>query len=421
MFDGIVSAVSHDYAGCDGISLDHVRDVEAAVSALGSRSSRGSDAGFLRLARMFVAGFGDPNLRVIKMSPDARHDWSVGFRVRADRDCLYVVDVWGDGRLMPGDRIVSIDGVGIPELRAQCPGMLYGDVPEREMWDLLVQYAREFEVEDGATGVRVAHEPVHNPLDVRALEGPEPVLSCDVVNDETVYLRVDSLEDADAVAGLVFENEGLLRRAGKLVLDLRHCRGGSYDGIEPLLPFLIDVPQSLGDFLGDLGLYYRYSKGNCDRMIQSLQTQAELEEWPEEELDAEVGRIKELQEQGCVLCEAQMPDEWLVPVEPEEGPDRVVVLSDLGCRNEGEQLLASIARQQKAHVLGRPSMGASDYQELFTLSFDDDILFVYPIATTRSAYEGAGILGKGVAPDTYVPWTPREIHEDVLLEAAVRA
>jgi hypothetical protein len=418
MFDQIVSIVSHDYAGCDGIAV--LPDVEQRVSKLGSRSSHRHDAEFLRLVRYYLACTGDPTLQLIKLGSNSSHDWSVGFTVRAAADCLYVDEVWDDDRLCKGDRIVSIDGELIAAFRAdERRYALFGVIPEREMWLHFIHYAKTIEVERASSGARLNIEPEHNALDARALAELEPVLYCDAKEDGCVYMRIDSLEDADAVAGVVFENEGLIRRADKLVLDLRHCKGGSFEGIEPLLPFLIDAPQSFADFMGELGLYCLYSKGNCDRMVESVEEQSRIEDWPEEEEQAEVERIEGLCDTGFVWEPALLPDEWLVPVEPDEGPARVVVLCDSDCCGEAETLLCALKRQQKATILGRPSRGASDYQQLFTVNFDDDILFVYPMAMTAAAHAGNGMRGVGVSPDVYVAWTPEELEDDVLLAKAI--
>ena len=419
MFDQISDIVSHDYAGCDG-SAALLPDVGPRVSKLGSRASHRHDSEFLRLVRYYLACTGDPNLQIIKLGSNPRHDWSVGFTVRASEDCLYVDEVRDDDRLAVGDRIVSIDGQRISAYRAdERRRALFGVTPERENWDFFLHFAKKLEVERAATGALLDIKPCHNALDARALAEQEPVLYCEQKDEETVYMRIDSLEDADAVAGVVFENEGLLRRADKLVLDLRHCKGGSFEGVEPLLPFLIDVPQSFSDFMGELGLYCLYSKGNCQRMCDSVEEQAHLEGWSEEEERAEIERIEGLSDTGFVWESALLPDEWLVPVEPDEGPRRIVVLSDSQTSGEAETLLQAIKRQEKATVLGRPSRGASDYQQLFTVNFDDDMLFIYPMAATKEARAGRGVLGRGVEPDIYVPWTQTELDEDVLLARAL--
>ncbi len=418
MFEQIVSIVSHDYAGCDGIAA--LPEVGQRISKLGSRSSHRHDAEFLRLVRYYLACTGDPTLQLIKLGSNAAHDWNVGFTVRAGQDCLYVDDVWDDERLAKGDRIVSIDGQLPAAFRAdERRYALLGVTPEREVWGHFLHYAKTTEVERASSGARLSIEPAHNALDARALAELEPVLYCDAKDDGVVYMRLDSLEDADAVAGVVFENEGLLRRADKLILDLRRCRGGSFEGIEPLLPFLIDTPQSFSDFMGELGLYCLYSKGNCERMRDSAEEQARIEGWSEEEEAAELERIEGLCETGFVWEAALLPDEWLVPVEPDEGPERVVVLCDSGCAGEAESLLLALKRQEKACILGRASRGATDFQQLFTVNFDDDMLFVYPMAMTAAAHAGNGLNGRGVSPDIYVAWTPAELENDVLLEKAL--
>ena len=379
MFDQIESIVSHDYAGCDG-NAALLPDVRPRVSKLGSRATHRRDSEFLRLVRYYLACTGDPNLRIIKLGSNPRHDWNVGFSARAAQDCLFVDEVWDDDRLCKGDRILAIDGQPISAYRNdERRRALFGVTPEREDWGFFLHYAKTLEIERAATGARLDIKPNHNALDARALAEMEPVLYC----------------------------------------DLRHCKGGSFEGVEPLLPFLIDTPQSFGDFMGDMGLFCLYSKGNCDRMVASVEEQSRLEGWSEEEERAEVDRIEELAETGFVWEPALLPDEWLVPVEPDEGPRRVVVLCDDGCAGEAETLLQALQRQEKATIVGRSSRGASDFQQLFTVNFDDDMLFVYPMAQTPQAHDGRGINGRGVDADVYVPWTEAELEEDVILREAL--
>ena len=116
MFDQIESIVSHDYAGCDG-NAALLPDVRPRISKLGSRATHRRDSEFLRLVRYYLACTGDPNLRIIKLGSNPRHDWNVGFSARAAQDCLFVDEVWDDDRLCKGDRILAIDGQPINAYR----------------------------------------------------------------------------------------------------------------------------------------------------------------------------------------------------------------------------------------------------------------------------------------------------------------
>lgn len=44
---------------------------------------------------------------------------------------------------------------------------------------------------------------------------------------------------------------------------------------------------------------------------------------------------------------------------------------------------------------------------------------MYPTSKTSLVDDGLGMLGKGVTPDVYVPWTPKHLTEDVDLQQAL--
>jgi len=386
------------------------------------------DASFLRQARGYLRRLGDPNLALVKVGDDPASDWTVGFEVRAAQDCLYVTDAWGDERLCTGDRIVAIDGRPLDAYRAEpdLRAALWGEVPEREDWSYYLQYATELSVEFPAENTRAALRPLHLPPSTPRSQ--EPACSYSLFGrsnpaGHACYLRLGELEDAGELEQLLAAHRDELVSAERLVLDLRTCAGMPLDAAVALMPYLIDEPVTAAGFIGEQGLWVRYSQGNAGRMVASLEAELAYtcDNDPDEQAfyEQEIARVRELAGAGLVWEDVAMPQEWLEPVVPAGGPARVVVLSDVGCRNESEQLLAMASAQRKVTTLGRASLGNSDYQQLMGVNFDDDVFFAYPAGMTRAAAEGQGVLGRGVQVDVRVPWDPAELERDVVLERAL--
>lgn len=63
-------------------------------------------------------------------------------------------------------------------------------------------------------------------------------------------------------------------------------------------------------------------------------------------------------------------------------------------------------------------MGILDYSNCIFKQYDSYML-LYP--TSRLVYkeDGAGMMGKGLPVDVYIPWTPEHLERDVMLEKAL--
>lgn len=73
----------------------------------------------------------------------------------------------------------------------------------------------------------------------------------------------------------------------------------------------------------------------------------------------------------------------------------------------------------KVTVIGRPTMGTLDYFDPITVALHDKMTLSYPIRMTPAAYEGRGTSEKGLSVDEYIPWTSKEIFQDILLDRAM--
>ena len=96
-----------------------------------------------------------------------------------------------------------------------------------------------------------------------------------------------------------------------------------------------------------------------------------------------------------------------------------MILSDTWCEYAGETFIRLCKKSPRVTVLGRPTMGNIDYCNPVSILYEGRFTFTYPMSKTKAAMEGRGLSGKGVPVDVYVPWTPAECTEDILLAKAL--
>lgn len=219
--------------------------------------------------------------------------------------------------------------------------------------------------------------------------------------------------------------------AKRLVIDVRGCRGGMQEDISPLVPFVLApgataTPEQL---FGRPGIAMNYSRHNVDdklKELEVLRTQAQestsaLEDLAE--LDELAADLQAKRGQKGVhemeSAEAFYPDvQFSRSADNLAAPARVVVLADR-CTGEAAEWLVRAAKSAGcATVMGRATIGSLDNTCPRAVRLDDDLTLILPTATYLEALEGDPTLGRGIAPDVHIPWTPAQLSRDVELETA---
>lgn len=393
VFNAIVSAIHNDYAAFDIKKDRDLPRLAVRVSLYNSRYFHGDDDKFLKYVRRYLASFGDPGLTLTKANPDPVRDWSPGFSVRAAENALYVTEVFGEERLKPGDRILTIDGLTPADFRNGVRRLaLYGNTPERELWDYYLQYAGELtaETKNGTFTFTPGHFPI---------PAPRSALSLEKRGNDTLLFTLDHFEDPEAVLHRLQEQAAALSACRTFILDLRHCRGGYIDAVFPLLPWLIDRPVTVPELFPENGLFIRNSAANRKRLPDLLPDAGKTEEF--------------------IWVPHDFLEDLSETITPADGPSRIFLLTDLFCRDEAEIFLQMTKALPKVRRIGRSTLGTADHQELVALSFEDDLFFTYPAGRTKAAAEGQGIHPDGIPADVTIPWTPEECVRDIILEKAL--
>ncbi len=339
---------------------------------------------------------------------------SMHYRVRAQRDCLYVTWAEPETALKPGDKLLEVQSMTPERIRSYLRGAgFYSTVPERELWGGYLRMARSALVEH-PDGRRERMELPPYP----AREEVYPI-TFQMLKGSVAYLKLERMDRA-AVEEILARHGEELAKSSKLILDLRRNVGGEEDACQGLLPYLVEEERSLASLRGDEGCWCLFTENNCNRRIQVLSAFREGLDDPEERamIEDELSLYRDHFGAGLVFLPPEPEEETVAPAG--SAPERVVVLTDTFCENEGEGFVAQCKRcGGKVTVLGRPTMGTLDYFDPITIAAHDKMTLSYPIRMTQAAHEGRGISEKGLDVDLYLPWTPEEIGRDILLERAL--
>jgi C-terminal processing protease CtpA/Prc len=100
-------------------------------------------------------------------------------------------------------------------------------------------------------------------------------------------------------------------------------------------------------------------------------------------------------------------------------PEKVIVLTDFFCGSSGDQFVEACKKSSKVTVVGRATMGITDYSNVAFKKWGNSFELLYPTSRSSRIDTGDGLTGIGVQPDIYLPWTPDHLFEDVDLKTAI--
>ena len=414
LYDGLTRTIHYDYVGFEHKRKYYMPNESRTYVFSNYRYGTLTIEMLARSLHQFV---GDMHDRRLRFHCD---DWvdfqnrAARYRVRAYGDYLYVTWTEAGTGLAPGDRIAQVQSMSPARIRAYMRGTAFNsDVPERELWGGYLRMARSLTVERGGVLERLDIEPRPAGPEEYPVEFKKP-------DSRTAYLRTERM-DREAMRAVLREHGEDLAGSRKLILDLRRCVGGDEDACWELFPYLVDRERMLSELLNDEGSYVLFTENNCERRYDVLSAFRTTLTDPEELalIDRELALYRDNFGKGLVyLPPAPLDDRAITPAR--RAPEKVVVLTDTFCEDEGEQFAAMCRRcGSKVVTIGRPTMGTLDYFDPITVALHEKMTLTYPIRMTKAAYEGRGIGERGLSVDEYIPWTPEEIGRDVLLERAM--
>ena len=369
LFGDIVAILRRDYAGAE-LAGDRF-DPRYYNTAIGQawHDDRLDELTFLRYVSQMLACTGDRHLRFSMGASDTYRPWSCGFFTRRYGDSLYVTGLHGETRLRPGDRILAVNGAAPGAHRARIQkNFFYSDEPEREDWNGFLKMAQTVDVEHTDGG-----------------------------RERLELQRFPLFTDPPRAA--------LREVGGGCIIDLRNVPDMSDDEVMSLLPRVCREDTPLAALL-DTEFYVNYTPLNCALRAAGL---------PDTE-DAGEYRRELAEKSGKGFLPERDEDDTVVPGAAAE---RTAVLVDTWTGG-GAEALALAARRAGAFLIGRPTLGTLDCGGDVSLALDERYTLTWPTLITRDAREGRGLMGRGVAPDAAVPWTPAECCTDRIMDAAIQ-
>ena len=354
---------------------------------------------FLRYINQMLACTGDRHLRFSLRPSDTYAPWSPGFFTRRFEDSLYVTAVTGDSRLSVGDRITAING-GLPAAhRANIQkNFFYAETSEREDWNGLLKMADTVTVarQDGSEKTLSLGR---FPLAPAFAEPPAAAL----LPDGVFYLRPAPFDGSGRTAALLAEHRHDLAASRGVIVDVRNGWGEDEDELLELLPLILreDTPT---EKLLDVEYYVNYTHLNCVLRAEGMKGVPGAEDYIAE-LTGKAGA-------GLIFETAPAED-----ILPGRARGAAVILTDTWCRDAAESF-ALAAKRAGAYLLGRPTLGTTDFCGDVRYALDDRFTLTWPTAVTKAAHDGSGVLGRGVTPDEYLPWTPEELKTNLPLARA---
>ena len=464
VYDKMLKTMQLDYACCARYEASGYADFAGQLYALNANMFQNAafcDRTLTQMMLHYLMWYQDPGLQLVTGPGVA---WHVRQDCRTQRlgDELWVTWAAPDAELHVGERITGINGMPLPEVRPEVERTLWTTVeppdPEREDWSVVLAFAKHLQVR----GVDGAERTVR--VDARAGDvsrmaradadgGPgaapgdgdmtgagtiprDGALACAVQDDASCALCmregvcVLTLRDAGA-PGFATSLAKLLpraRSAQSLVIDVRGCRGGTQQDVYPLVPLVLAPGEKAAPerLFGPAGVVVNYARHNADeKLAEIVRLRSETGESAEiAELDALEADVRSKRGRGFFreLCE---PGEGFYPTNvsfesaaPAGERRRVTVLTDRFTGEAAEWLVRAARQAGFATLMGRATLGSLDNTCPRAVRLDQDFTLIVPTATYVAALSGMATLGRGIAPDEHLAWTPEQLAHDTELDLA---
>ncbi|TGB02030.1 S41 family peptidase [Halobacillus salinus] len=406
IFETVVQITHHDYAGCiDKKGWDHPAYFREQIA-----TRQLNDQSFEALMQDYLRDYQELHMGFRRLEQESQRD--VGFTVRRYEDSLYVTSSQQEKRIQVGDRIVALDGETIEQAAKRHARELKASHHEREDWSGVLLDTSEVEVIASSGGGRTLALQAFTKLP------HTPSYKIESVED-TLILTMTDFWNHDAITELIRHNEGRFQNAKKLIIDVRTNKGGSDLAYSELLPYLFKGSHvDLRDF-GDKA-YTLCTERNVDLRVELMDQvlQTIEDEKTRHQIDVMVRELKKNRGNGFVELDLSEIEDNM-SFDTKQGPEEVVVLSDVFCGSSGDSFVETVKHSDKVTVIGRPTLGMNDYANVAMMTMEEKFQFWYPTSKSSAVDEGNGMGGVGIQPDVYIPWTPEHLDKDVDLERSM--
>lgn len=370
-----------------------------------------TEEAFVYVVKSYLASFGI----IAHVFFGTKNEPIKGFRLRKNKDRLFVTDAVASTHLVTGDEIIAINGRTIDTIYEQNKDFFVSEKEERQYleWEYLVKHAqnitvkRDNDIKNSDIGI------------VSETEVIAPRFEGTFIAKGLYYLKLEDFNHEREIQAVYHQLEESLPQIDNLVIDVRVNHGGSDSLYIPLLPYLLEAGAA---YPADdaYGMEILYTENNVDRRLKDFddylnssfvtaETQAMLQEMAH---DLKINKGK-----GFVPYRADNSF-FNGIIGKESNLKHVYVLCDVTCGSSGDNFVEMVKKLPKVTVVGRPTLGVLDYSNCITIDFGD-YYFVYPTSRSLTVDVGKGMNDCGVVPEILIEWTPEHLIKDVDLEQVI--
>ncbi len=466
-FDTMLSVLGADYIACARYETSGYAEFIGKLYTMNSgmfQSPIYCDHMLTQAALHYLTWFQDPSLK-FEAGPNAA--WHVdldAWKLQRYEDELYVLDAPASSGITRGERIVSINGHTLDGIREEVERTLWTTVspadPEREDWSVVLAFANHATVLDAQGEKRTVHlvpgesavtgrmrtlyaqraglDAGDAPTDVpQVCEQVAP--ACELsMRGGVAVLRVNAPGAqgfGEALQGCLAQlAQALSGQSGQdgpaaLIIDVRGAKGGVQDDIYPLVGWVLAPGASAApaELFGKPGIVLNCSRRNVASKLGELaDIRSALEKTGADketlgELDALVADLEAKRGKGLVVDETDYyPQVTFASAQSDAARAIPVgVLTDRDTSDAAEWLVRATKSAGYARLMGRATRGSIDHTCLRTVRLDDDFALTIPTARYLGAAGEGATLGRGIAPEVHIAWTPENLTRDADLEAAI--
>jgi hypothetical protein len=404
MFNEIIHIMHNDYAGKDEkLNWDEPLIYQQKIEEAYQKQALNDDV-FYELVFEYLEAFNDLH---ILFRDEKTHHKQIGFSVRRYDRFLYITEVYDqDLPLEKGMKITQIDLKDILHYEQKYKQRFLHIHHERQNWNELLKRANTITIQ-------LENQELVEYEILSSMNNQNEPYAVKPIDSNILYFKFIDFCRSTEMNQLLENHQDLISSTPYWIIDVRKNSGGSDMIYYPILPFLF----SKGEQIINEETYLLMSDRNCKLRIDTLneflkhanhnlETHQMIESYI---LDIHKnwgkGFIKQAEEKTTTFHETY------------EYPKKVIILTDVLCSSSGEQFVFDAKQAKKVHLLGRPTLGVLDYSNLAKVKLNEHFTLWYPTSKTANTLSHY-FTNEGIYPNTYIPWTPNHINEDVdLLEA----
>jgi C-terminal processing protease CtpA/Prc len=331
-------------------------------------------------------------------------DFSNGFTVRRYEDKLYITEILQEHALAVGDAILSIDDIPIADISRLHRKDLFDDIFERQNWKSVIKKARKCLISrDGKSFELMLNR--YEPYKAA------PNYTFERMDHSTGKFVLSDFNNEQAIRDIIAKYNEEIMSCSNLIFDVRRNGGGTDSAYFPLLSYIFPARIMMSElFEASDFLLTNCTRRNYDLRIKMFQfyLQQELDEFTRTYIKQELEFYNSNLEKGFVPYNNDSID---YEINGQPKPEHIYILSDCYCGSSGDTFVQNSKRSDKVTVVGRNTMGITDYSNVIYMNYGDYQL-MYPTTKVNKN----GINGIGVDVDLYIPWTPEHLKRDVDLE-----